>query len=216
MCSIIGSFDKQKLIDLCELNAYRGQHSHSISYASQDGVYYTQKNYGPINYDAIDNGDGDYIIVHMQAPTTDNKNSDCIHPAMGNPYCEGSLLWHNGIIKEKEVERLRKKYKLKATWDTYILLHHLIVGGSLSDIDGTFSCLWYDDSSAYGRYGLKLFRNEISPMFIDSKSNISSTKFEGSVPTEPNTMFGFDPWKNALYPHFTFETKENPYYFGDE
>jgi glutamine phosphoribosylpyrophosphate amidotransferase len=212
MCSIIGSFDKDKVIALCELNAYRGQHSHSISYASQDGVYYTQKNFGPINYDALD-PDGDYMIVHMQAPTTDNKNADCIHPAM-NPYA-GDLLWHNGIIKEKEVERLREKYQLKATWDTYILLHHLIVGGSPSDIDGTFSCLWCDYSSAYGRYGLKLFRNEISPMFIDSHSTISSTRFEGSVPTEPNVMFGFDPWKNSLYPHFTFDTKENPYYFGE-
>lgn len=212
MCSIIGSFDRDTIIALCELNAYRGQHSHSISYASEDGVYFTRKSFGPIDYDKIDTN-GDYCIVHMQAPTTDNKNADCIHPAMRTD--AGDLLWHNGIIKEHEVERLRQQYKLESTWDTYILLHHLTLGGSLSDIDGTFSCLWYDDSSNYGRYGLKLFRNEISPMFIDAKSNISSTKFEGSVPTEPNTVFGFDPFKNALYPHFTFETKENPYYFGE-
>lgn len=208
MCSIIGSFDKDKLIALCELNAYRGQHSHSISYMNVDGVYYTQKNFGPINYDNIDS-EGDYIIVHMQAPTTDNKNSDCIHPAM-TPY-GADLLWHNGIIKEHEVERLREKYELKANWDTYILLHHLIAGGSLSEIDGTFSCLWYDDSAQ----GLKLFRNEISPMFIDPNSNISSTRFESSVSIDPNIIFGFNPYKNALIPLETFETKENPYYFGE-
>jgi glutamine phosphoribosylpyrophosphate amidotransferase len=145
----------------------------------------------------------------MQAPTTDSKELNNIHPATGNPYSSESLLWHNGIIKEKEVERLREKYQLKSTWDTYMLLHHLIANGSLDDIDGTFSCLWYDD------YTLKLFRNEISPMFIDSHSTISSTKFEGSIPTEPNTMFEFDPFKNKLNPLFTFQTKENPYYFGD-
>lgn len=179
-----------------------------------NGVYYTKKNFGPINYNDIDPSEGEYVIVHMQAPTTDNKNPDCIHPAMDNPY-SGDLLWHNGIIKEKEVERLREKYKLKSTWDTYILLHHLIAGGSLSEIDGSFSCLWYDDTREENRHDLKLFRNEISPMFIDSHSTISSTKFEGSVPTEPNVMFGFNPWKNSLAPLYTFETKENPYYFGE-
>ena len=209
MCSIIGSFDKETLIDLCELNAYRGQHSHSISYMDEQGVWFTQKKFGAINYDKIEFDEGDYCIIHMQAPTTDSKELNNIHPATGNPYSNGSLLWHNGIIKEKEVERLREKYQIESTWDTYILLHHLIANGSLDDIDGTFSCLWYDD------YNLKLFRNEISPMFIDSHSTISSTKFEGSIPTEPNTMFEFDPFKNKLNPLFTFQTKENPYYFGD-
>jgi glutamine phosphoribosylpyrophosphate amidotransferase len=175
-----------------------------------DGVYWTQKNFGPINYDKIDPREGEYVIIHMQAPTTDSKNANCIHPALDNPYSRGSLLWHNGIIKEKEVERLREKYQLKATWDTYILLHHLILGGSLDEIDGTFSCLWYNDDRE-----LRLFRNEISPMFIDSNSNISSTKFINSVPTEPNVMFDFDPFKNKLAPLYSFETKENPYYFGD-
>jgi glutamine phosphoribosylpyrophosphate amidotransferase len=176
----------------------------------EQGVWFTQKKFGAINYDTIEFDEGDYCIIHMQAPTTDSKELSNIHPATDNPYSRGSLLWHNGIIKEKEVERLREKYQMSSTWDTYILLHHLIVNGSLDDIDGTFSCLWYDDES-----GLKLFRNEISPMFIDSKSNISSTKFAHSVPTDPNVMFGFDPFNNKLTPLYSFETKENPYYFGD-
>ena len=211
MCSIIGSFDKEKLIDLCELNAYRGQHSHSISYMDNTfGIYLMKKSFGPIDYEAIDPHDGEYCIIHMQAPTTDSKELNNIHPASNNPYCRNSMLWHNGIIKEKEVERLREKYQMKSTWDTYILLHHLIAGGSLDDIDGTFSCLWYNDMRE-----LRLFRNEISPMFIDSHSTISSTKFENSVATEPNTMFDFNPFKNKLTPLYSFQTKENPYYFGD-
>lgn len=210
MCSIIGSFDRQTLIDLCELNAYRGQHSHSISYMDDTGIYFTQKKFGPIDYEKIDPYDNDYCIIHMQAPTTDSKTIDNIHPATDNPYSIDSLLWHNGIIKEKEVERLREKYDMKSTWDTYILLHHLIAGGSLNDIDGTFSCLWYNDARE-----LRLFRNEISPMFIDSNSNISSTKFINSVPTDPNVMFEFNPFKNKLTPLYSFQTKENPYYFGD-
>ena len=30
MCSIIGSFDKDKLVELADLNRYRGEHSHSL------------------------------------------------------------------------------------------------------------------------------------------------------------------------------------------
>lgn len=207
MCSIIGSFDKDTIVDLCELNAYRGQHSHSISYydLEHNDFFMIEKSMGPIKYDKIDIPDNHYCIVHMQAPTTDVKNDFSIHPAM----IDRDVLWHNGIIKAKEITRLQEKYHTDAEWDTYILLMHMMSEGTPDCIDGTFSCLWYDS------YRLYLFRNEISPMFIDDNFNISSTKFKNSHPTQPNCILLFEPGLKNIVPILHFNTVENPYYFGD-
>lgn len=208
MCSIIGSFKKDTIIGLCELNAYRGQHSHSISYYNIETNQITSivKNLGVINYDDISPKENEYCIVHMQAPTTGlSNNLNSVHPAIEDL----DVLWHNGIIKEKEIERLQKKYDTYVKWDTYILLKHMIFEGTPDNIDGTFSCLWFDS------YRLYLFRNEIAPMFIDDDFNISSTKFANSNPTEPNAVLLFEPGLKRLVPILNFNTVENPYYFGD-
>jgi hypothetical protein len=207
VCSIIGSFKKEKIIELCELNAYRGQQSHSIGYYDPDiqDFFYICRSYGPVNYDMIDIPEDNYCVVHMQAPTTDSDD-DSIHPAaIGR-----SLLWHNGILKQKEIQRLQKIFNTDETWDTYLLLMQMINKGTPENIDGTFSCLYYNGSN------LHLFRNEISPMFIDNDCNISSTKFEGSHPTKENTLYLFRPERNILNEVFTFKTVENPYYFGGD
>jgi hypothetical protein len=208
MCSIIGSFRVETIVRLCELNAYRGQHSHSISYYNIVTNDFTQINrkLGPINYDEIAPGENEYIIVHMQAPTTDAKDNLSVHPAI----IERDVLWHNGILKAKEIERLKSKYQTITNWDTYILLKHMMSEGTPDGIDGTFSCLWYDS------YRLYLFRNEISPMFIDSDMNISSTKFVNSEPTPANCILLFEPALKNVVPILNFNTVENPYYFGDE
>ena len=118
MCSIIGSFSKEKIVELCELNAYRGQHSHSFSYYDIERNDFTEirRAPGPINYDGINIPDNHYCIVHMQAPTTEVKDNLSIHPAI----IERDVLWHNGILKAKEIERLKAKYQLITNWDTYI------------------------------------------------------------------------------------------------
>lgn len=208
MCSIIGSFDRNKIIDLCELNAYRGQHSHSISYynVEMNDFDHIEQRLGPIDYNNISPKSNQYCIVHMQAPTTEARDNNSIHPAV----IERDVLWHNGIIKAKEIEPLRQKYKLMTNWDTYILLKHMMSEGTPEGIDGTFSCLWYDS------YRLYLFRNEISPMFIDSEMNISSTKFANSEPTQPNCILLFEPALKNVVPILHFNTVENPYFFGDE
>jgi hypothetical protein len=206
MCSIIGSFKKETIVDLCELNAYRGQHSHSVSYydLEHNDFFMISKSHGPVNYDTIDIPPNHYCIVHMQAPTTEAKDDLSIHPAM----IERDVLWHNGIIKEKEIERLQKKYQTNIKWDTYILLKHMMSEGTPDGIDGTFSCLWFDS------YRLYLFRNEIAPMFIDDDFNISSTKFSNSRSTEPNCILLFEPGMKNIVPILHFNTVENPYYFG--
>lgn len=208
MCSIIGSFDKEKVVELCELNTYRGQHSHSISYYDiyRNDFNQINRKMGPINYDDINIPEDHYCIVHMQAPTTDARDDLSVHPAVINR----DVMWHNGILKAKEIERLRAKYKLLTQWDTYILLKHMMSEGTPDGIDGTFSCLWFDS------YRLYLFRNEISPMFIDADMNISSTKFTNSEPTPANAILLFEPSLFRLVPILNFNTVENPYYFGDE
>ena len=204
MCSIVGSFSKDKVIELCELNAYRGTVSHSISYYDvvHNRFTFINRNKGPINYDDIMIPDKNhYCLVHMQAPTTDNS---FIHPASINR----QYLWHNGIIKATEVERLQKELDSDSTWDTELLLKQLVNTNTPEGVDGSFSCVYYDE------YRLYLFRNEISPMFIDQDFNISSTRFKGSQTTQSNVMLMFEPALKSLHPVVYFNTVTNPYYFA--
>jgi hypothetical protein len=59
--------------------------------------------------------------------------------------------------------------------------------------------------------GLQLFRNLISPMFIDDNHNISSTKFENSQSLPANIVWTFNPGEGIIRDGI-FNTVENPYY----
>lgn len=198
------------MITLCKLNEYRGQHSHSIAYYDTEFDEFKSilKNKGEIDYDNITDLKDPriYYIVHMQAPTFEPQNKLNIHPASAGP----TKLYHNGILKNKTINELQLAYDLKETWDTALLLEALNGESDLSDIDGSFSCLWYTG------HDLRLLRNEIAPMFIDTITfDISSTKFEGSNPIGANTIFKFRPYFKTLDPIKFFKTACNPYYFGD-
>lgn len=210
MCAIIGSFNKDKLIELIELNSYRGSHSYSFATINpiSNSLVIRQRALGTINYDHLITPPGQYAVVHIQAPTTEAKSVNTIHPAedLGATY-----LWHNGIIKAGYVKKMQEKYKLDTQWDTQLLLRAVNTSkDELNNIDGSFSCLWYDGTSAY------LFRNSISPMFYDGDMNISSTKFEGSISTPANKVLSMKLMQKALYSICEFKTVENPYFFGDE
>jgi len=205
MCSIIGSFNKDKIIDLVKLNLYRGQHSYSYSYYNpEDNTIQVNRGLGEIPLDAINIPPGHYCIAHMQAPTTDNKDINSVHPAwIGN-----TLLWHNGIVKTKWINERKQQYENDRynTWDTYLILRQYIDDGHLNDIDGTFSCVYYSPME-----GLQLFRNLISPLFIDDDHNISSTKFENSQSLPANIIWTFNPGEGIMRDGI-FNTVENPYY----
>lgn len=216
MCSIIGSISVDKIKELAELNAYRGQHSHSLYVfdvaTPNPVVIYSHRGMGPLNLEDHKEMPEGYIVVHQQAPTTDSKDESSIHPAqIGN-----QLLWHNGIIKAEEVKRLQEHLKCDSTWDTYLMLQGLVNDdvSSLESIDGTFSCFWYDGNDCF------IFRNEISPMFIDEYGSISSTAFDGSRPIDPNFVWlfypGFTNISNLEDFVGTFFTVDNPYFFMDE
>lgn len=206
MCGIVASFNKDKLIELYKLNAYRGEMSHSISIFNFKTNSISVKKYSDkINFDNIVINDNEYCIIHSQAPTNKKDNQN-IHPAEYNT----KLLWHNGIIKDFEVSRLKEKYNSNVTWDTLLLLYELSETkyiSNLSNLNGSFSCLFL------GNKKLFLFRNEISPLFTDTELNISSVKFNNSVSLIPNTFFEIDFSNNTLIEKEKFETFENPYNF---
>jgi hypothetical protein len=203
MCSISGSFSKQKLIDLCEANKYRGQLSHSISYYDCQTHLLTKpyKAFGPIDYNMLEEIENNYCIVHQQAPTVEGHSEEHIHPAK----YQGSCLWHNGILKQSTIEKLQCENNDYSGWDTKQLLIYLNKHAAPIDIDGSFACLMYINSSLY------IFRNEIAPMFIDEEYNLSSTKFEGAIPIIPNQMFLLAPGKTVCDLNLEFETVTNPY-----
>ena len=214
MCSIVGSTSIEKVRELAELNEYRGQHSHSFFVFDRDfeDIVYRHKDFGALNIDDhLDKFtcEAPFFIVHQQAPTTENKDNTNIHPAQIGDF---DLLWHNGIIKANEVKRLQEDLQTVNSWDTWLILKHVLDYNTPEGIDGTFSCLFFKQGEIY------LFRNEISPLFIDDELNISSTKFDGSRPLPSNKMFMVDYTAGEqmkLKETGSFTTKENPYYFGE-
>jgi len=209
MCAIIGSFSKDKLIELIDLNSYRGSHSYSFSRLHLHGdLHVFNKGMGTFDKALLDILDeGDYGIIHIQAPTTEARDFDSVHPARE----WFTALWHNGIIKANYVKEMQARFGNDTEWDTQLLLRAVNTSrDEINNVDGSFSCLWYDGAGAY------LFRNDISPMFYDDQLNISSTKFNGSIPTPPNKFLYMDLETRALYNRGEFKTVENPYYFGDD
>lgn len=209
MCAIVGSFDKAKLIELINLNSYRGSHSYSFSTIDPvNGLWVRAREFGTIDIDSIDIPESSYALVHVQAPTTEAKSKNNIHPAIdGN-----TRLWHNGIIKSNYVKELQKKYGNDTEWDTELFLRAINKSrDELCLMDGSFSCLYHDGDRAY------LFRNSISPMFYDDELNISSTRFVNSKETQPECILSIDLENRRLYnTGFTFKTVDNPYFFGDD
>jgi len=203
MCAITGSLYKEKLKELYTLNAYRGELNYSLAtFTPYNGKIEFQtlfqdsgKMPGTL-IDGIPCNKGDFIIAHSQAPTTNSNN---IHPAVYGD----ALLWHNGIIKQNKLS--------PNTWDTAWLLEQITDYGwsSLSRVDGTFACIMYMSGNLY------VFRNEISPLFIDDYFNISSTKFQGSVSLTPNQVFKLNFETKYLDTVAYFATKENPYYIPE-
>jgi hypothetical protein len=218
MCAIFGSSSKEKFLELIEVNQYRGSESWSVTQFQIGALKHYRdaetfklvnefKGLGEFFLDVMDEFEEQdlllnnfYYLGHVQAPTTSGGS---IHPSR----YDNDLLWHNGIIKDYQVKEWQEEYGNK-DWDTELLHRHIILGGKLDDVDGTFSCARYDKEHIY------LFRNEISPLFYDKDLNISSTEFENTEETEAGVMYKMNLHDRDLEVMYRFETKENPYYFG--
>jgi hypothetical protein len=55
MCAIVGSFDKDKLIELIKLNSYRGSHSFSVTMLDSIRIRVVEKAFGEVDIDKISN-----------------------------------------------------------------------------------------------------------------------------------------------------------------
>lgn len=223
MCAIFGSFDIEKLRELKDLNAYRGEISGSLTLFMQD-IVTTIKIFGeitPEHFKTLHNLnfiEGDYFYLgHIQAPTTEAAADESVHPAIyHNGYDKLTSLWHNGIIKQRELDRINKENNSHYVWDTQMLCESITNNGfeSLSDIEGSFACVYVESDIDSRRATCYIFRNEISPLFVDDQLNISSTKFEGSHSLEPGKVFKLDIVNRKLIDtNIRFKTKENPYFF---
>lgn len=202
MCGIFGSFDKNKFEELREMNLYRGNFTHSLARVKLDGSLPTSLIKGTKKPEIPDLEEYDFYIGHCQAPTSrDGKNPDNAHPAV----YENSYLWHNGIIKDQCIKEMQELLNSAVAWDTLLLNKYITKDYDLSNIDGSFACVWIKDNK------LHLFRNLISPLYIDENLNFSSVKFEGSKPLKAECIFVVQENK-LIQTDLTFSTKNNPYF----
>ena len=198
MCSIIGGYDANEVKMLASLNAYRGQHSHSMAVVNDGAPMSLKRGLGALPAEEIDTLPKGFIICHQQAPTTDARDVSSIHPAA----FMSCLLWHNGIIKDKQIKQWQNQYGDPQPWDTAWLVKLIAENGFdiLSEVDGTFACVYNNGDHTY------MFRNANSPLFRRG-ATISSTKFEGSSPIKPGQVYMLEngDWEETPY---TFTTKE--------
>lgn len=215
MCSIVGSFDKKKILDLFELNKYRGNKTWSLAFINPNTLdIAVTKHNGSFDSEWFmtmasltekDQDEKRYYLLHIQAPTTKTSSLKYIHPAENNNH----YLWHNGVIKSQEIERLQQKHNNKTNWDTELLLQDLISNHYIPEVDGGFACILMKKNNF-----IKIFRTASCPLFIDSDYNISSVKFDDVPLLRPDIIYELDlkNLKTKKIGHFV--SKDNPYYFG--
>lgn len=231
MCSIFGSFNKNTITELLNINQYRGNFSYSISIidTTDCSIYSQYKDFGEFDIRQIPDGlkEKYYILCHVQAPTgglitTLNR----VHPSIYSYattcedniiYKNDSYLWHNGILKDDFIQKIRPTLKISQveTWDTYIL-HNYIKNTKcgwdcLSHVDGSFGCIYLDVDKIFS------FTSDTINLYIDDNFNISSVKPNNSYKRqEPNNVFMWDFKNKKKEIVGTFNSLSSPYFIIEE
>lgn len=213
MCGISASLNKDKFIELMKLNSYRGNFSYSVmvfDYINKK-ILYLNKSFGEFDEKIIENLNFEnvYYIGHQQSPTGGLiKDYERIHPSILNDDCNTSYLYHNGLLKNDYL----KKFNHENRWDTE-LIHKFIRKddfNQLGNMQGSFSCLFIDKDK-----NIKLFRNALSPMFVDKNLNVSSVKFNGCEKTSYNKIYTIDFENKSFNIDFVFNNEELIYFLGE-
>lgn len=214
MCSIFGSYSKTKFIEFANLNQFRGQHSHSICvFDPSEGVKKIIKEKGIFNTNNIpEKENNQYYIGHVQAPTnglTEEINNR-IHPSIIENEKTKTYLWHNGIIKPDQCEKIKNIININENWDTKLLHHSINVSGLrvINEIDGSFGCIYIEDNGVY------IFTSITIRLFYDDYMNLSSVNFEKSKKLKSNKIFKINFKNNKFDFKLNFDSVSNPYYFG--
>lgn len=205
MCSIIGSYKKEMVKSLVELNQHRGNFSWSITLGNM-----TIKNFGEFDFEKLNsmNKEG-YLISHIQAPTGGMiEDVDRIHPTEINK----TKLWHNGLITPRGIRELQKKTYSDNMFDTKLLHKAIDEFGFevLSSIEGLFSCLYFDGNDYF------IFRTKHGKLYIDNELNLSSERFENSKCINYDTIYKLDFSKKRIENIESFKTKRYNYIIQGE
>lgn len=210
MCSIIGSFSKTKFKELVTLNQSRGSFSYSFMVFDtvKNNIVSLNQDFGEFPQIILDSAEeGMYYIGHTQAPTGGLiKDLNRIHPAMRN----NEFLFHNGIIKEKDVKRLQNEIETTEGWDSKLMLieiQNTSLLDTLNSIDGSFACVYFDSES------VRIFRSSAGILFVDKDLNISSTKFDNSERIDKDTVFKLNFTDKLTMFENTFTSKSSPYFY---
>ena len=215
MCAIIASKDPEKVLELIEVNSYRGSFSWSITGIDENYMVAVQeKGFGEFpeeefRFLASKCDEGLYWVCHVQAPTNGLiEEYDRIHPVE----ISHEMLWHNGIIKDKWVKEAMEDYDLDDNFDTRALLTHISASNRLDealvDVDGSFACVYLKE----GEY-LKVFRNSASPLHCFG-TDFSSVKFGDMESINSNVIYDIDLDVMETQPEGTFDNINEPFYFG--
>jgi hypothetical protein len=165
------------------------------------------QDFGEFNYDVVDVAPDGYYIGHTQAPTGGLiKDPERIHPALH----KDKFLFHNGIIKQKDVERLKEEQQTDESWDSKLMLQEITNKGltpTLNTIDGSFACVYFDGSS------IDVFRSAAGILFVGNDLDISSTKFDEAIRIEKDIIYSFDIGNRTITKYDDFTSKSAPYFY---
>jgi hypothetical protein len=222
MCSIIGSFDRDYVIGLYQLNKIRGNFSHSIGYINPKNLDFNiiKQGFGELEVEELSElinsseFNDKYIVMHNQAPTGGLiKNDAYIHPAHIQDKNINHYLYHNGIVKTRDMIRLERLLNQKFEWDTYAILADIIENGllgSLKFLDASFACLYIKQNNE-----ALLFRNKSSIIYYNDDLTISSQIFEEAIELPPNKLFQLNFTTKQLVVVDTFKNIDDKYFFAN-
>jgi hypothetical protein len=219
MCGISASFDVDILITLMTLNNKRGRHSFSLMVydVSNKSIFALHQGFDDCRevlakyYKQLNRHF--YYISHSQAPTSTDIGSEYdfsrIHPAN----IDDSYLYHNGIIKDDSIDKLRIMVNSNSYWDTMLLLQGLVhydeCSYILNFIKGSYACILVSKATIF------TFRNDSSILYYDDDLNISSINYSSTMTELPsNMMFLLDLDFLVLVETSDFNSPDEGYHFA--
>lgn len=209
MCGMFFTFNKDNIPLLSEMNAKRGGINETLTTVKING--------------------DDLYVGHFQAPTSIDSGTQPHEIRLGPIVDMYTNLWHNGILKESQINELIEKYSnedlyklvMKKVWDTSLLHYALLDEYDLSEIDGSFALFLHTGFKSDSNKGELYFaRNALAPLFINEDTKeVSSVKIPqlGITKSLPHGEWFnlvskdsiLSQIKDNIFKNFT--TKNNPY-----